>query len=175
MEVEQRAPQRGVEPAQASLALPPLELPPAGPGQRDALTDFVRTRTRRWGGVPVELTPAVVGALWTILVLNLAFGGWLLAVRAGSAPCSGVLCWAATLGDHPVLTLVLSLVSAGALAVSVPTTRGLTRAAGPQLALIVVGALSGVIALAGLVASLAVAALCLVLAFGIFALVVERL
>jgi hypothetical protein len=115
------------------------------------------------------------GALWAILALNIAFGSWLLAVRAGAAPCSGIVCTAATLGDHPGLALVLTGVCASALAAVAPITRGLSRANGPQLALIVVGALTGVLALAGLIAVLAVAALGLVVAFGVFVFVIDRL
>jgi hypothetical protein len=158
-----------------SLALPPIDRLPAGHVQRNALREFVRTGTRPWGGVPAPLSAAVTGALWTILALNLAFGSWLLAVRAGAAPCSGIVCTAATLVDHPGLALVLTGVCAGALAAVAPMTRGLSRANGPQLALIVVGALTGVLALAGLIAVLAVAALGLVVAFGVFVFVVDRL
>ena len=67
------------------------------------------SRVRPWGRVPVPLTPASTSALWIIFALNLAYGGWLLAVRSGLAPCSGLLCTIATLGDHPVPALVLSL------------------------------------------------------------------
>jgi hypothetical protein len=158
-----------------SLALPPIDRLPAGHVQRNALREFVRTGTRPWGGVPAPLSGAVTSALWTILALNIAFGSWLLAVRAGAAPCSGIACTAATLGDHPGLALVLTGVCAGALVAAAPMTRGLSRANGPQLALIVLGALTGVLALAGLVAVLAVAALCLVVAFGVFVFVIDRL
>jgi hypothetical protein len=158
-----------------SLALPPIDRLPPGHAQRNVLREFLRTGTRPWGGVPAPLSAAVTGALWTILALNLAFGSWVLAVRAGAAPCSGIVCTAATLGDHPVLALVLTEVCAGALAASAPMTRGLSRANGPQLALIVVGALTGVLALAGVIAVLAVAALSLVVAFGVFVFVVDRL
>jgi hypothetical protein len=158
-----------------SLALPPIDRLPPGHAQRNVLREFLRTGTRPWGGVPAPLSAAVTSALWTILALNLAFGSWVLAVRAGAAPCSGIVCTAATLGDHPVLALVLTEVCAGALAASAPMTRGLSRANGPQLALIVVGALTGVLALAGVIAVLAVAALSLVVAFGVFVFVVDRL
>jgi hypothetical protein len=73
------------------------------------------------------------------------------------------------------LALVLTGVCASALAAVAPITRGLSRANGPQLALIVVGALTGVLALAGLIAVLAVAALGLVVAFGVFVVVIDRL
>lgn len=158
-----------------SLALPPIDRLSSGPVEQNVLAEFVRKRARPWGGVQVPLSAAVIGALWTVFALNLALGGWLLAVRAGAAPCSGLLCTAATLGDHPLLTLILAEVCAGALVVSVPMTRGLSRASGHQLGLIVVGAVSGVIALAGAVAVLVGAAMCLLVAFGVFVFVVDRL
>jgi hypothetical protein len=165
----------GGEPELASLALPPIDRLPPGHVRRNVLAEFARKGTLPWGGVAGSLTAAVSRVLWTILVLNVAFGTWLLAVRGGAAPCSGIVCTAATLGGHPLLALVSTAVCAGALVASVPMTRGLSRANGPQLALVVVGALSGVVALAGVFAVFAVAALSLVVAFGVFVFVVDRL
>ncbi|MGH3613973.1 MAG: hypothetical protein ACRDRK_15560 [Pseudonocardia sp.] len=90
-------------------------------------------------------------------------------------PCSGIFCTAVTLGGHPVLTLVLTEVSAGALALSVPMTRGLSQAGGPQLAVIVIGALAGIVALSGAVLVLLVALFAVVLILGVLANVVERM
>ena len=59
----------------------------------------------------------------------------------------------------------------GQLAVSVPMTRGLSLAGGPQLGLIVAGALVGVVALAGAVVLLAAVALCV----GVFVFAADRL
>lgn len=169
-----QSPHRVREPDFAGLALPPIDALP-NDVEQDVLTNFVWTRTRPWGGVAAPLSGAVIGALWTILVLNLAFGGWLLAVRAGVTPCSGIFCTAVTLGGHPVLTLVLTEVSAGALALSVPMTRGLSQAGGPQLAVIVIGALAGIVALSGAVLVLLVALFAVVLILGVLANVVERM
>lgn len=165
----------GSEPWLRGLALPPIDRLPSRPGRDNELATFVKSRTRPWGGVPVDLSTGVAGGLWTLLMLNVALGTWLFAVRSGSAPCSGALCWSVTLGDHPLAALVLTSVCAGALVVAAPVTRGLRRAAGPQLALIVVGALSGCVALVGVVAVLAAALVALAVAFAIFAVVVERL
>ena len=154
-----------------SLAQPPLDRP--GPGA--VLDEFLRTRVQPWGGVPVPLAPGVVGALRAVLALDLLLGGWLLEVRSGVVTCSGPVCWAVTLADHPVLTLVLACAGAVALAGSVPMTRGLRRASGPQLGVIVAGAVSGTAALAGAAAVLIAGVLALALVFGVFVAIVDRL
>lgn len=136
---------------------------------------FVRNRGRAWANVPVPLSAAVTTGLWMLFLLDLVFGAWLLAVRVGAASCSGPLCTVATLGDHPLLTLVLAEVCAAALVVSLPITKGLSRAGGPQLAVIALGALSGTAALAGVSALLLAAGLCLVVALAVLLLIVDRL
>jgi len=157
-----------------SLKQPPIDrLRPDDP-PLDVLAVFVEKRARSWGGVAVPLSGGVTGALCVLLVLSLGFGGWLLAVRAGAVACSGFLCSVATLGGHLVPTLVLAGVCAGSLAGAMPMTRGLTRANGPQLAVIVAAALCGVVALAGAVALLLGALLALGLAFGLFVAFVDR-
>lgn len=161
-------------PALPSLALPPLTAVPSPHPDPDILTTFVHRRTRGWGSVPVPLSPTVTAALWVLLVLNLAFSGWLVAVRGGAAVCAGILCTVATLGGHTVLTLVLTALCVGALLALVPSTRWLTCAGGPQIAVIVLASLSGVAALAGVAALLLFAALCLVVAFGVLVAVVAR-
>jgi hypothetical protein len=125
--------------------------------------------------VRVPLSTPVIGALRTEFALVIVLGGYLLAVRAGVAPSSGLVGTVITLGDRPLLTLVLAEVSAAAFVVSSPMTRGLSRAGGPQLALIVIGVATGVFALAGCVAVLLGAAVCLFVVFGIFVFVVDRL
>jgi hypothetical protein len=158
-----------------TLALPPIDhLPADGPGP-NLLADFARRRARGWGGVPADLSAGVVGALWVLFCLDLVLGGWLLAVRAGAASSSGVVGRFVTLGDHPLLTLVLVAICVGALVVAAPMTRGLARANGPQLGLIVLGALSGAVAISGALAVLAGGLVCLALAFLLFAFVVDRL
>lgn len=123
----------------------------------------------------MPLTPAVTAALWIIFGLNLMFGCWLVAVRSGAATCSGTLCAVATLGNHALLTLVLTGLCVGALLALTPTTRFLTRAGGPEIAMTVLAALCGAAALMGVVALLLLAALCLAVAFGLFVAVVDRL
>lgn len=160
-------------PAFPRMALPPIDRLP-GAGRSDVLADFVRERTRSWGGVPVPLSGRVAGALWSILGVSLLFGAWLLAVAAGLVPCSGVACSVATLGGDPVLPLLLVGTCAGALAVSVPVTRGLSRANGPQLALLVGGALSGAVAISGVLAVLVVVASGAFLVLGVIVHIVDR-
>lgn len=102
--------------------------------------------------------------------LTLVFLGFLLAVRSGVTPCSGFPCTVATLGGQPLVALVLALICVVALVVAMPMTRGLSRADGPRLALIVIAAVSGAIALAGVLLLL----FGLALALAAFAAVVDR-
>lgn len=155
--------------------LPRIDRFPSDGPNANVLTAFVEERTRPWGGVPVSLSAAVTCVLWALLALNIVLGGWLLAVRFGAALCSGLACTFLTLDDHLPLTLVLSGVCTAGLVGSLWMTRGFSRAAGPQLAVLVVAALSGVVALSGAVALLVGAALCLVLAFGVLLFVIDRL
>jgi hypothetical protein len=148
---------------------------PSAGTEPDVLSSFLEERARPWGGVPVSLSAAVTCVLWTLLALNIVFGGWLVAVRSGIALCSGFACTVLTLGDHLPLTLVLSGVCAVGLVGSLWMTHGFSRAAGPHLAVLVVAALSGVVALSGAVALLVGAALCLGVAFAVLLFVVDRL
>jgi hypothetical protein len=164
----------GRDNVQASLALPPIDRLPGDGPEPNLLAAYVR-RARGWGGVPVDLSPAVVAALWVLFGLNLALGGWLLAVRAGVASAGGFIDGVVTLGNHPLLALVLAEICAAALVVSVPMTQGLARANGPQLGLIAVGVLAGTVALSGAIAVLVGGLLCVGLAFCLFTFIAERL
>jgi|SRR4051794_24049988 hypothetical protein len=160
----------------ARLALPPIAtLPSSISGDWDALSAFLRHRPRGWGSVPAPLTPAVTVSLWILCGLNLAFGGWLAAVQFGAAACSGTLCAVATLGDHPQFVLILTGLCVLANLTLIPSTRWLSRASGPQIAVVVISLLCGVTALAGVVALMLICALCLAMAFGLFVAVVDRL
>jgi len=143
---------------------------PSAAGSPDALTTFVHERARSWGGVPVALSPWVTAALWAEAALVTVFTGFLLAVRTGVTPCSGIACSVATLDDRPVVALVLGLTCIAAMAVAMPVTRGLSQADGPRLALVVVAAVTGLVALAGVLLLLFV----LGLALAAFAAVVDR-
>jgi hypothetical protein len=112
--------------------LPPLLENPAidrighrRPGP-DPLRDYLAHGTRPWGGVPVPLSGPVTGALWTILFANLVVAGWLIAVLTTS--------------------------SVAALTGAALVTRGLSEARSFPLAIVVLGAVSGVIGTSGLIA-----------------------
>lgn len=141
----------------------------------DVLVRFLAEGVRPWGTVPARLSSAVTATLWTLLVLNLALAAVLVALRAGEAPCAGLVCTVATLGDHPLLVFVLAISCAAALTVAAPATRGLSRANGPQLAVVVPAGLCGVFALAGVAAVLVGAALCLAVGLGLLFVIVDRL
>ena len=151
------------------------------PARRDAtpnvLADLLRNGVRPWWSVADRLSTAVTAALWGLALLNGVFAGWLAAVLAGVAACSGHACTVATLGGHPlfVLVLVLALSCAIPMAVTALWTRGLRWADGLQLAVIVAAGVCGVIALAGAVALLIGVALCLVAVIGVFVVVADRL
>jgi hypothetical protein len=149
------------------------------PTRRDVapnvIAELLLTQARPWGSVPVRLSVAVTATFWALAVLNSIFAGWLAAVRAGAAACSGPTCTVATLGGHPLAALILALCCVAMLTVSAPPTRALREADGRQLAVIVAAGVCGVVALAGVVALLVGVALCLVTALAILVVVADRL
>jgi hypothetical protein len=157
------APYRGSPHLPPSMTLPPIDLLPRHPHPPppEALRHFIDQGTRPWSGEPLALPSALTCVLWIVLVADSAVGIWLIAVRSGAAPCSGLPCSIATLGGHPDLLLTLctvAVVSLGALAV---TTGGLSRAGAAPLAMMIVSGAAGVVVLLGVVALLTVATLCL--------------
>jgi hypothetical protein len=137
-------------PVPPSLLLRPIRARPASERTSGTATDAVDALARRsqsWFGYPQDLPGRVTGALWTALVGAVAVGGWLVAV----APSTGLVYRIVTLG-HPRLLLVLAAVCAATLLVLAPFTRGLTRAGGPELVVMVVGAIAGAGSLIGVVA-----------------------
>ena len=139
---------------QPSLLLPPIThlAPPDTHGSpTGALPEFV-AKTRSWGRHAVQLPIAATCAFWLAALLSGAVGGWLVAVLTGNAPCSGPVCTIATVGDHPRLLLGLAAFGAVTLLGLAFVTRGLTRAGGPELALMIVAAVSGAGSLIGVVA-----------------------
>lgn len=129
--------------------------------------------SRSWVRHPHELPTRLTVAFWTVLVGAAGVGGWLVAVRAGAAPCSGPACTVATLG-RPGLLLVLAAVCVGTLLVLAPFTRGLTSAGGPELAAMTAAGLAGVGSLLGVVALAVLAALALFLTLALIVAVFER-
>jgi hypothetical protein len=169
----------------SSLALPPIDrLPgwssasgdsrvlPADRRPPDLLRQFVDEGTRRWGGEPVALPGELTFLLWSLLMVNIGLGVWLLAVETGTAPCSGWPCEIASLGGHQRLLMVLSGSCVATLLVSAVLTRGLSRAGAVPVAVMIVGALAGAIALLGVVALLALVAACMALLVMVFAIFV---
>ena len=151
---------------------PPIDrLHPEDP---NVLADFVRAQARPWGSAATDLSPRATAFLWTLSVLNLLYVGWLFAVGGGITPCAGLPCSVATLGGHPQLTLILAGACALTLAVAMPVTRGLTCANGPQLALVVGGAVCGFVAVSGAALLLFTVAAVLGLLFGLFVIFVDR-
>src|SRR5262245_49503195 len=103
----------------------------AVPAPRDVAPNAIAellTQVRPWGSVPVRLSLAVTAAFWALAVLNGVYVGWLAGVQTGAALCSGPACTVATLGDHPLVALVLALFCVAALTVSAQPTRALQEA-----------------------------------------------
>jgi hypothetical protein len=158
----------------ATILRPPIDrIPPPGGGP-SALVDFVRDRIRPWSGEPLDLPRPLTRGLWILLGAVLVFGGWLLGVRADLVACGGPACAVATLGHSEVLLLVLAEFSAAALVVAMPMTHGLARAGAPQLAVIAVGALCGLVAMSGVLAMLVAGAVGLMVSSAIALFIIDR-
>jgi hypothetical protein len=146
--------------------------PAARPSEPDALSAFAATTTP-WGRVQVPLSVSVTCALWVVLVATGALSAWLIAVLAGSAPCGGLVCSIATLGN-PGLLLVLAGSCVTTLLGAATVTRCLTRAGAPELAAVIVAAIAGTVSLLGVVAVLALAAAAIALAVSVLAVIADR-
>lgn len=118
--------------------------------ERDsALTVFVRSGARRWSSERIPLAGAVTGAFWTVLVVNLAVACWAL---SAAAVCHEWICGIATLGNRSWLVAVLAVSCVAALGGVALKTRGLSFAGAGALALMIFGAVCGLVAPLGLVA-----------------------
>lgn len=137
----------------------------------NVLTAFLATGVQPLTTVPVRLRRSVTAALWSLMAVNTGLIGWLLAAHLGAAPCRGFVCTVVTLGDRPLLVLVLSTCCVAGLTVAAPVTGGLTTTTAPQLTVIVAAMACGMAALAGLAALAAGVAFCL----AAFVVVVDRL
>ncbi len=139
---------------QLSLLRPPithLTVPGVPAPQPDALPEFV-SRSRSWERHAVELPVPVTCTFWLAALLSGVVGGWLIAVLTGNAPCSGPVCTIATVGNHSRLLLGLAAFCVVTLLGLAFVTRGLTRAGGPELALMIAAGVSGAGSLLGVVA-----------------------
>lgn len=161
---------RDGKPALRSFVLPPIDRLSRTEVRSDPLVELVR-RSRAWGHVPVPLSRTVVTGLWTMLLLNVGFGIWML---NAPGPCAGIVCTTVTLGGHRSLVLVLGAICVSALVVVAPFTRGLSRASGPQLALLAVATPAGAVAISGAVVVAVVAVVAAVAALGLFVTFVDR-
>lgn len=137
------------------LVQPPIERIPdrTAPGPAP-LHELASRGTLPWGGVPMVLPPALTAVLWSVLSATAGFGTWLTAVRFGGAPCSGLPCTIALTGGHPGFLLLLAGSAVVVLGGATVVTRGFTEAAAMPLALTLVGAMCGLLALAGVAAML---------------------
>ena len=141
-------------PVQPSLFRPPITRLPtaeATPSRGETLRDLAG-RSRSWHREAVGLPVPVTCVLWLVVAASGAVGSWVTALLTHRASCSGVVCRIAVLGDRPRLVLVLAAACVVVLLVLAAITRGLTRAGGPELALMVVAAGAGVVSVLGVVA-----------------------
>lgn len=148
-------------PVQPSLFRPPItQLPGADapPARGDALRDLVG-RSRSWHREAIVLPVPVTCALWLVAAASGAVGGWATAVLTEQASCRGVVCRIGLLGDRPRLLAGLAAACVVVLLVLAAITRGLTRAGGPELALMVAAAGAGVVSVLGVVAVVVLTAL----------------
>ncbi|MGD9956467.1 MAG: hypothetical protein AB7V23_10400 [Candidatus Nanopelagicales bacterium] len=159
-------PDRWVPP---SMVLPPIDHLPPYPAD-GVLGEFVRRGTRSWAGEPVPLPGGATALLWFLLLANVALTSWYF---AWGATCASAPCWLVLLGGRPDLLLGLSLGTVLVLLGLVPLTRGLTRAGGVSMALLAVGAITGLVALLGVVALLVLGAAALVVVVLVAALVAD--
>jgi hypothetical protein len=141
-------------PVQPSLFRPPitdLTIPGVAGPQPGALPELV-SRSRSWERHAVELPVPVTCTFWLTALLSGAVGGWIIAVLTGNAPCSGPVCTIATVGNHSHLLLGLAAFCVVTLLGLAFFTRGLSRAGGPELALMIAAGVSGAGSLLGIVA-----------------------
>ena len=136
-----------------------LPVPGATAPEGDAVRDLV-ARSRSWGRHKIALPVPLTCAFWLSAAEAGAVGGWAAAaVLTHRAACSGLVCTIVTLGDRPRLIVVLAAICVVSLLVLAPLTRGLTEAGGPELALMVAAAASGVVSVVGVVAVVALTVL----------------
>jgi hypothetical protein len=163
-------------PVQPSLFRPPITRLPgaeATPSRGATLRDLAG-RSRSWHREAVDLPVPVTCALWLIAAVSGAVGGWATAVVTYRVSCSGVVCRVSLLGDRPRLVLVLAAACVVTLLVLAAITRGLTRAGGPELALMVVAAGAGAVSVLGVVAVVVLTVLVALLSAVALVLLLDR-
>lgn len=159
------------------LILPAIDRIPVVAGsdvaEQTVLKEFLRRGATPWEAVPVPVPRTAATGLWVILAVALGIGGWLAAVRAGSATCSGFPCAVATWGG-PELMLVLAALSVAVLVGTAVLTRGFRRTGPVGLAAAIVGAGCGLVAVSGVVALLLLGAASLAVALLLLATFIDR-
>jgi hypothetical protein len=141
-------------PLQPSLIRPPITRLPgaeATPLRDDALRDLAG-RSRSWHRETVGLPVPVTCVLWIVAAASGVIGGWATSVLTDEVSCRGVVCRIGLLGDRPRLVVGLAATCVVVLLLLAAVTRGLTRAGGPELALMVIAAGAGIVSLLGVVA-----------------------
>jgi hypothetical protein len=131
--------------------------------------------TRSCGSVQEPLPRPLTYALWAITAGNLLVGGWAAAVLTGALSCSGFLCTLATLGDRPLLLLILTCNCVAAMLGAATVTGGLTKAGGAQWGVLVTTAVVGACTVLGVVLALLLVAAAITLIGGVFIAVIERM
>jgi hypothetical protein len=134
-----------------------LPVPSLAPGAAagDALADFVG-RASDWRRQAVPLSWRLTGGLWCLVLLVAAVCAGLVAVLRNPGVCGGLWCRTATLGGHPLVTLLVAASSLTAFAVLAALTRGLTRVTSRRLVAIAVASAGAVTAVIGAVVVLVV-------------------
>jgi hypothetical protein len=162
-------------PVQASLFRPPItRLPGAEAGlSRDPTLGTLAAGARSWHREAIPLPVPVTAALWLVAAASGAVGGWATAVLTRRTSC-GVVCRFELLGGRPGLVVGLAGACVVVLLVLAAITRGLTRAGGPELALMIVAAGSGVVAVLGVVAVVGLTMLVALMGAVALVLVFER-
>lgn len=135
----------------------------------DLLTDFVKS-VEPWSSEPVALPRRLCGALWALITIELAWGIWLITIATGDAPCDGLICAVTTLGHVRVL-LICTVICVAGLVGLVPSTRGLSKCNGRQVAGVAIASASGAVALLGIAALLVSAVIGLIMLMAILMIV----
>jgi hypothetical protein len=161
-----RRPLRHVE----RLPVPALWPSGSAPGATsDAFTKFVGNASD-WRRKPVLLSVRLTGALWCLVLLVAVTCAGLIAIMRHPAGCDTLWCRTATLGGHPLATLLLAASSLTAFAALAAITRGLTRVTTHQLVAVAASSVGAVIAVIGAVLVVVVVVVgALLIGFALFA------
>jgi hypothetical protein len=135
----------------------------------NVLADFVES-VEPWSSQRVPLPRRLCGALWALITIELAWGIWLVTIVTGVAPCDGLICAVTTLGHVRVL-LICTVICVAGLVGLVPSTRGLSKCNGRQVAGVAIASASGAVALLGIAALLVSAVIGLILLMAILMIV----